>query len=556
MSTPTQPALPQRKTFTYVDENSTIYESILLNGKPAFIYVDNGVFKCIDSLQNKVEEILPLTDSLNVYIFKSIPSSLKTKQELMDSIMKELSTFLIMTEHNKLIIACFILASYFQDKFGAVPYLLLSGETDTGKSDAEKIVNSLGYRSVYFQNVTGPNLWIKIDKHKVKPLLVCLDEYDPKTTEISDVLRNGQKRGGIVARLYGDDKTKQMFFTVFCMKIIASMHDVTDKSILNRSIVIYTYPGVPTRRLTDINVTSGEAYQGEIVYFRDLKNDIFLWSLMESLPTLTSVQSEVITLIDGIAGRFREVWLPLLMMAYGTTHYPMMEEIIKDRIGAEFREQEMTMKGRIARILNEYVVKANQYNQDIPFSEIWEQWLSHCRFETPGFIHNNKMHDWEMLSVDEQRMVTNKEISKILRKTFGANKVLKGGVTYYSFDKSLPNMLAKYMPSSKKPQASTQHPLVPSPQSSPVTTNAPPPGSYIALPPTPAEIAQAQTQLEVAEAQPQQDESWQFELETNTRALTQLINPKRREKGLKELDLPTLFKIQQEGYDPYEYVLS
>lgn len=229
-------------------------------------------------------------------------------------IMKNLRAFIYLPSiDHYLVVALFVLLSYCQEEFDAVPYLHLVAQPDSGKSTLLKIIELLSHKAEYELHITDAAICRLINK---KRGMFILDDAEAlgcqaKSSFLLSILLNGYKKGGAVTVCDRSDPFGVISYKVFGVKVTANTKGIADPALLTRYIII-RMSKPEGKSLRRFYLASDSEIFKRIA--SDLRN---LFEKHENGSLKTRIQKTYLSLgeIEGLTNRDYERFAPLLTLA-------------------------------------------------------------------------------------------------------------------------------------------------------------------------------------------------------------------------------------------------
>ncbi|MEM3433932.1 MAG: hypothetical protein QXP27_07125, partial [Candidatus Methanomethyliaceae archaeon] len=207
------------------------------------------------------------------------------------------------------LVALWTIGTYLYPVFDAYPYLLLTGEKESGKTRTLMVLRLMAYNMILSTNITTAALFRTLEMgctfgyDEAENLNVPNSEY---ITEINSILNAGYKKGLEIIRMEGDSVKVQRRFRVYGPKVISAIRSPSDV-LASRCIPI----------------TMLRAGQNTEQARRILRPEDEKWGTVRhmqyvfALEKFKDVKEEYELLIEGdetlpIYGRALELWAPLL----------------------------------------------------------------------------------------------------------------------------------------------------------------------------------------------------------------------------------------------------
>jgi hypothetical protein len=200
--------------------------------------------------------------------------------------------------------ALYVLLTHFYPIFDEVPYLLITGLFDSGKSRLGDIFEGTSLNPTNSSDYTPASLYRTIEDKGALTLII--DEAEElsylKRAILLSILRSGYRRNGKVVRC---DKGEPIEFPTFCPKIIINQRGLIDPALESRTIP------VPMIRSQNHLETFRFATVGP--EFREAKNLIRLF--VQGYGDIIFRRYISFKGVDGLTNRDLEVWTPIIIIA-------------------------------------------------------------------------------------------------------------------------------------------------------------------------------------------------------------------------------------------------
>jgi len=202
--------------------------------------------------------------------------------------------------------ATYILATYFFLAFSSFPRQHINGEPGSGKSKLQEIISGTAFNGLLRINPTLASLFRIIQVYRPT---FCLDEMDTLSAddkrELLGLLNSGYKRGGAIDRCEGDQNIP-VNYEIYCPISLSGVKGL-NPTTADRSIYIPMRRGCDRAKLnTDI-----AADEFTMTKVRGIGYRLALMRTSAVVQTL-----DTLNLPDWLNGRDRELWKPLLAIAF------------------------------------------------------------------------------------------------------------------------------------------------------------------------------------------------------------------------------------------------
>jgi hypothetical protein len=171
----------KKKEFMFYkySKGSSLAEAIFINSRPMFLQIQNGKVVLSETIDLDDQIIIPPDKSSYLskeYVFSSkeeIEQYIKRVQkERLDTLYTKAkgiwNKYYDIDQESMTLCSADTIFTYFQDKIGMTHYLLFVGDNSSGKSNALRIFQNLGYRPLFEVNTTPANIYNLVNLKKVK----------------------------------------------------------------------------------------------------------------------------------------------------------------------------------------------------------------------------------------------------------------------------------------------------------------------------------------------------------------------------------------------------
>jgi hypothetical protein len=336
------------------------------------------------------------------YVVESLEA--KTRPELIDLIHREVERFIDAEPEEKATFTAFILLSYVQDFFDALPYLYLVGDNESGKSHLLNLMAELCYRPLAGVSHTAADLYSYLEDDGL-PLTIIEDEFQgsEKDTEKMKIYKSGYKKGARVARVVTYEGGRRVdYFHSFGLKMMAAEKLIENRGLMQRCIVVEMVEGYPEKDYYD-----AEDYSR----FARLRSELLKWRMRvlaghESLPKVEA---------DWLRGRDRELYLPLLTVLHGSPIYHALEKFLRRRAEEKQKEREGSLEAAICRAV---ATLLSDGSGEIDFAELWIE----VRNEVGGMEESDKSGVVRSMWSETHGHISKRDVSAILKGKLGMTR--------------------------------------------------------------------------------------------------------------------------------------
>jgi hypothetical protein len=337
----------------------------------------------------------------------------KTRLELIDLVHREVERFIDAEPEEKATFTAFIILSYVQECFDALPYLYLVGDNESGKSHLLNLMGELCYRPLAGVSHTAADLYSYLEDDGL-PLTIIEDEFQgsEKDTEKMKIYKSGYKKGARVARVVTYEGGRRVdYFHTFGLKLVAAEKLVENRGLMQRCIVVEMVEGYPEKDHYDAEDYSRFAW---------LRGELLKWRMRvlaghESLPRVEA---------DWLRGRDRELYLPLLVVLHASSIHHALERFLRDRAEEKRKEREGSLEAAVCRAI---ATLLSDGSGEIDFAELWLE----VKNEVGGVEELDKNNVARSMYSDLHGTISKRDVASILSAKLGMKKrrTTKNGLT-------------------------------------------------------------------------------------------------------------------------------
>jgi len=282
--------------------------------------------------------------------------SLRKRQDLIEMVSREVDRFVDAPEEDRAIFTGFIVLSYVQEKFDALPYLFVVGDNSSGKTHLLRLMEALCYRPMFGASLTAADLYTYLEEEG-PPMTIIEDEFQgsERDSDKLKIYKSGYKRGARVPRVTTFEGGRRIdYFQAFCLKIMAAEELTENKGLRERCIEVEMVEGMPEKDYYD---------DDDRARFARIRAELLKWRMAvfagkDELPRLE---------LDWLRGRNRELYLPLLTVLHGTPLYDLVERRVRTEIEQKEREKMTSLEAVVCYL----VLKQVDTRGYVVFSELW-----------------------------------------------------------------------------------------------------------------------------------------------------------------------------------------
>ncbi|MBS7612613.1 hypothetical protein KEJ27_10535, partial [Candidatus Bathyarchaeota archaeon] len=311
--------------------------------------------------------------------------------------------------------------SYLQDYVETVPYILLIGDTESGKTRALEVMQILGFRPGFFVDVPAADIYEYLGREADRTTGIILeDEFEDvfSNEEKRRLWKAGYKKGAKVPRIIQSERTgrrKQVFFNCYCFKMAASERLPTGskaKGLLERCIVLLMVYGVPERvEIDETDYASADPIRLDILKLRVM---LYGKHLPEEEPIFT-IESGGKSMRYELKGRNRELWIPLLKVGKLTGHYEEALEVCRFFLEKRIKAKMESLEGFLTRAIYE-LYKIDSKRLDYTIDEIFGKLVE---------VVNGEVKDGKIISEVFDEEISKQKIGHRLREAFKGERIMR-----------------------------------------------------------------------------------------------------------------------------------
>ena len=179
-------------------------------------------------------------------------------------------------KHDYTLLALVVMATYVQNIFEAIPYILLNGVKGSGKSELGEALNKVGANANAMTGVSAATLSREMDRTAGLLIIDDLEGVGNKTrqegafSELCQYLKVGYKRSSAIRKVTDPVTLKPIELNMFGIKVIGNTGGVLDDTLLNRMFVIKTKRLPEGASWEKVYLPSDEVFK--------LRQDLHAWS--------------------------------------------------------------------------------------------------------------------------------------------------------------------------------------------------------------------------------------------------------------------------------------
>ncbi len=416
------------KVFKYYSEKEqTLYESIVLEGKPCFVFYENEKPNTLESIEEATRTLLPFgfdDGPAKPYEFENMEELdilvNEVRQKSTSDFYKK--TKLIVSKYVDQkpivinIITVDLLFSYFQDRFPTTHYLFFVGNNGVGKSVIGELFELIAYRGVMMTDPSAANIYRLLGKVQPAQCTLIMDEIEniENNQTIMNILKTGYTIRGKVAKI-NTNTFDQEFFNTYSLKIFLSEklpHNYTARGVLDRTFAITCLLGSPKYNIKDVLVSQGKEGNQSVKELaeeiNELRKELFVYRLIhayEKRPEIdTGLENREMELCEGIAlfydtdvqREVEETFQHFLDVKYeqkiATFDHFLLSKIIEelDKSDDKYSFPVKDLWSSIKQTTNSYSISDNElYLVDFGFTLYYNQLSAKCKIFGAESKHTN-----------------------------------------------------------------------------------------------------------------------------------------------------------------------
>lgn len=424
--------------------NISLCEAVLINNIPCFLQVINGEIKLKEKIELDDFLLVPpdrTTYLSKAYFFSSVDEisryhnrarkeNFGTLYEKVKNIWKK---YLDIDENSLVLCAADTIFTYFQDKLGITHYLLFVGDNNSGKSNALRILDNLGYRPMFDTSVTPANIYNFLDKIEEGQGIILEDEIDSieDHDEKMRIYKGGYVSGTKVTRIYDlstgnkSSRRQQRYYT-YCFKAFSSEKYPAfykAKGFNERLLTVNCTPGNPQYDITEVVNNAGDtSYKKLYNELLDLRKLLLLFRIQNYNNPISDVQLS-------IRNRDKQLCKPLIRLFQSSKCVKEVTRSLSHFISEKKNKKLNSLDSYLYSII---VALTKNGKMTISNELIWNMIL-----QLPGDTIPYKPHSYQ---TDEFGTVSKYQVTRICEDKFGARRSHDGEKRNLLFN---PHNLAK-----------------------------------------------------------------------------------------------------------------
>lgn len=212
------------------------------------------------------------------------------------------------------VLVAWVKATWIQEKWSAVPYLLIKGPMSSGKTRLLEVLEPISYRGIFSSNMTCSALFRSLQLYLPTLFLDEVEIYRKEEySEVSHLLNAGYRRGQKAWRVENSDGIMRLrSYDVFGMKAMAGTEELVG-TLQSRSIIIDMVKNIQRVNFR-VNEKRARAIRNRLLLwrFRQLSTFSNIGDDCDENDDLDGVYQKLIVLNDG---RLMELFFCLLKVS-------------------------------------------------------------------------------------------------------------------------------------------------------------------------------------------------------------------------------------------------
>jgi len=443
-------------------ETGVLYESVIIAGKPYFVFQQRGQARFFDRLPvpdatNPTMELLPperdgylskpfefasegeLNEYLKIAGKETLDSLYKTQKALASKYIDAGDTHLT-------ILAADDIFTFFQDKLGQCHYLMFVGDNDTGKSTSLVYFQYEGYRAMLDVDITPANIYGFLGNFEEAQGIILEDEADDihKRPEKMKIYKSGYNAGKKVTRTdISNFGRKTTGWNTYCFKAFTSEEAPDNnaaKGFMDCTFVIHCASGRPAYDIQEITNPAGDEGHtellDELLHHRKI---LFAYRLLHFQDPIPNIELSV-------RNREKQLCKPVLRLFQDSECQEEIGGALADLVGQKRGLKRGTLESKIldsviamitenvkqeeergqAQARGEWTFKGLESNQ-IPITVL----IDRVRGSLDGEYRHDKDKSFQ---TDDHGSVSHDRIRSICVDKFGAEAKRNNSIRYLEFN--------------------------------------------------------------------------------------------------------------------------
>jgi hypothetical protein len=407
------------------NRRGNLFESILLNGEPLFLNLDEkGEITLQPYIEEKTRVLYPPSEDESLHQ----PYEFNSKEEIETFInLAKKETLFTLFRKAKSIVAKYVdqenhvinlisvnkIFSYFQDRFSTVHYIGIFGDNGTGKSSIGDLAEATFYRSVNTTDPNAPNIFRSLGNVEPGQITLILDEAEKidKSTDMIPILKSGYAFNKKVSRINSFTGKPEQFFA-FCQKMIIGERPPSpniakgvNERILGDS-VYYGNPRYDVKEILNPTATGGGEFKVALREIAEFRKILFIYRLLHFNDYFKNIDLD-------LTGRNKELVKPYLQLFshYLTEEdkqiYIELENTFQTLIRIKNNKKDSSLEYALIPIILELMEESK--NKRISFSDLWDRMQSYIK----GKLNENKPNEY---NTEDYGTIYRNTLSSVLHK--------------------------------------------------------------------------------------------------------------------------------------------
>ena len=403
--------------------DNILFESVLIGREPYYLTYDGEKYENVSSVSYGDLTYTPLgvdEAPYDPYEVDEVDFNIaEDKESLCLDVYNVLKKFVDIPDIWRKIIACMVLMTYQHHKLFVVPYLYIVGDTNSGKTRLLEIIGRLSYRALFGTSIPAADIFTYLENNVDG--VICEDEIQgvERDAEKSKIYKSGYKRGAKIPRIMNLPSGRRiiMYYPCFGFKAVAGERLPNNaKGFMERFIVLQMIEGTPEK---------DEITHDDVEQFKRLRIRLFKWRVQTAFQPLHDVDEPF------LKGRVKELFKPILQIAWGTDFYNDILMFLKQLRDEKIREKRESLEGQLTytvlSLVKRRVEEPTVYDSIqvidgkevyIPFAVIWSELVN----VLDGSIDVNRPMKME---TDIFGDVSKRVVGKRLREILGAKVIVR-----------------------------------------------------------------------------------------------------------------------------------
>lgn len=430
---------------------AALYESILVGNATFFLNLEGEEISLVDKIELEDMDLIPpnRTNCLSKeYSFTSVEEitnyQSRAKKENLDTLYQKVKNiwkkYLDIDEDSIVLCAADTIFTYFQDRLGLTHYLLFVGDNNSGKSNALRIFENLGYRPMFDTSITPANIYNFLGKFEEGQGIILEDEIDNIEDQHDKmrIYKTGYVSGTKVTRIYdlslgNQSSNRQQRYFTYSFKAFSSEKYPAffkAKGFNERILTINCSPGNPKHDITEVLNDAGDPK------YKKLHNELYDLRKLLLIYRMLNYDKPIPDIELSLRNRDKQLCKPLLRLFQSSKCLKEITQSLSKFISEKKNKKLNSLDYYLYSIIME-LTKNVTYS--IPNETLWNMIL-----QLPGDMIPYKPHSYQ---TDEFGVVTKYQVTRICEDKFGARRSHDGKQRTLVFNPdTLRNLESNYSP--------------------------------------------------------------------------------------------------------------